>query len=140
LLDVTIVNIALPSIQRELHASSGELEGVGGAIMSALALSILSETYSGKARAGAIGIWATVAGLGFGLGPVVGGRVTTCGTSASSSSAKAPRTSSITGRADWRTESRASPLAWGLSAGGLARAARPDAVRIARGPVVLLLC
>ena len=133
LLDVTIVNIALPSIQRELHASSGELEwvisayalslavliplsgslgdrfgrkrffaagmvvfalgsvacalsasaleliaaralqGVGGAVMSALALSILSETYSGKARAGAIGIWATVAGLGFGLGPVVGG-------------------------------------------------------------------
>src|ERR1700728_2446785 len=108
LLDVTIVNIALPSIQRELHASSGELEwvisayalslaaliplsgtlgdrfgrkrffavgmvvfalgsvacalstsaseligarafqGVGGAIMSALAFSILSETYSGK--------------------------------------------------------------------------------------------
>ena len=133
LLDITIVNIALPSIQLELHESSGELEwvisayalslaaliplsgslgdrfgrkrffaagmvvfalgsvacalsasapeliaaralqGVGGAIMSALALSILSETYSGKARAGAIGIWATVAGLGFGLGPVVGG-------------------------------------------------------------------
>ena len=133
LLDVTIVNIALPSIQRELHASSGELEwvisayalslavliplsgslgdrfgrkrffaagmvvfalgsvacalsasaleliaaralqGAGGAVMSALALSILSQTYSGKARAGAIGIWATVAGLGFGLGPVVGG-------------------------------------------------------------------
>src|SRR5271156_304499 len=133
LLDITIVNIALPSIQRELNASSGELEwvisayalslaaliplsgslgdrfgrkrffaagmvvfalgsvacalstsapeligarvsqGVGGAIMSALALSILSETCSGKARAGAIGIWATVAGLGFGLGPVVGG-------------------------------------------------------------------
>jgi MFS transporter, DHA2 family, methylenomycin A resistance protein len=133
LLDVTIVNVALPSIQRQLHESSGDLEwvisayalslaalipvsgtlgdrfgrkrffavgmvvfalgsvacalstsapeligarafqGVGGAIMSALALSILSETYSGKARAGAIGIWATVAGLGFGLGPVVGG-------------------------------------------------------------------
>src|ERR1700722_986444 len=133
LLDVTIVNVALPSIQRELHESSGELEwvisayalslaaliplsgslgdrfgrkrffaagmvvftlgsvacalsasapdligaraiqGVGGAIMSALGLSILSETYSGTARAGAIGIWATVAGLGFGLGPVVGG-------------------------------------------------------------------
>src|ERR1700728_1305105 len=133
LLDVTIVNIALPSIQRELHASSGELEwvisayalslaalipfsgilgdrfgrkrcfaagmvvfalgsitcalsssaveliaarafqGVGGAMMSALALSILSQAYSGKARASAIGIWATCAGLGFGLGPVVGG-------------------------------------------------------------------
>ncbi len=135
LLDITIVNIALPSIQRELHDSSSELEwvisayalslatliplsgslgdrfgrkrffavgmlvftlgsiacalsssapeligargfqGVGGAVMSALALSILSETYSGKARAGAIGIWATCAGLGFGLGPVVGGRL-----------------------------------------------------------------
>jgi DHA2 family methylenomycin A resistance protein-like MFS transporter len=133
LLDVTIVNVALPSIQRELHESSGELEwvisayalslaaliplsgslgdrfgrkrffaagmvvfalgsmacalsssaveliaarafqGVGGAMMSALALSILSQAYSGKARAGAIGIWATCAGLGFGLGPVVGG-------------------------------------------------------------------
>jgi MFS transporter, DHA2 family, methylenomycin A resistance protein len=133
LLDITIVNVALPSIQRELHESSSDLEwvisayalslatliplsgtlgdrfgrkrffaagmviftlgsvacalsasaldliaaraleGVGGAIMSALALSILSQTYSGKARAGAIGIWATCAGLGFGLGPVVGG-------------------------------------------------------------------
>ena len=128
-LDVTIVNVALPSIQRELHESSGELEwvisayalslaaliplsgslgdrfgrkrffaagmvvfalgsmacalsssaveliaarafqGVGGAMMSALALSILSQAYSGKARADAIGIWATCAGLG----PVVGG-------------------------------------------------------------------
>jgi len=133
LLDVTIVNVALPSIQRELHESSSELEwiisayalslaaliplsgtlgdrfgrkrffavgmvmftlgtvacalsrsapeligarafqGVGGAVMSALALSILSGVYSGTARAGAIGIWATVAGLGFGLGPVIGG-------------------------------------------------------------------
>jgi EmrB/QacA subfamily drug resistance transporter len=133
LLDVTIVNIALPSIQRELGESSSDLEwvisayalslaalipvsgslgdrfgrkrlftagmvvfalgsvacamsasapdliaaravqGAGGAIMSALTLSILSQAYSGKARAGAIGIWATSAGLGFGLGPVVGG-------------------------------------------------------------------
>jgi DHA2 family methylenomycin A resistance protein-like MFS transporter len=137
LLDVTIVNIALPSIQRELHESSSELEwvisayalslaaliplsgtlgdrfgrkrffaagmtvfaagsvacalsasapdliaaralqGVGGAVMSALALSILTETYAGKAQAGAIGIWATCAGLGFGLGPVVGGLLLT---------------------------------------------------------------
>src|ERR1700733_6156957 len=133
LLDITIVNIALPSVQRELHESSSELEwvisayalslaaliplsgtlgdrfgrkrffaagmfvftpgsgacalsasaveliaargfeGVGGAMMSALALSILSQASSGKARASAIGIWATCAGLGFGLGPVVGG-------------------------------------------------------------------
>ena len=133
LLDITIVNIALPSIQSELHMSPGLLEwvisayalalatfiplggtlgdrygrkrvflaglvvftlasaacalstvdvalisfrvlqGVGGAVMSALTLSILSETYPSETRAGAIGIWSAIAGLGFGLGPVVGG-------------------------------------------------------------------
>ncbi len=133
LLDVTIVNIALPSIQHQLHMSPGRLEwvisayalslatlipfggtlgdrygrkklflvgmvvftlgsiacalsptdltligaravqGVGGAVMSALTLSILTETYPPKTRAGAIGIWAAIAGLGFGAGPVVGG-------------------------------------------------------------------
>jgi MFS family permease len=67
------------SVACALSASAPELigarafQGVGGAIMSALALSILTGTYSGEARAGAIGIWATCAGLGFGLGPVVGG-------------------------------------------------------------------
>jgi MFS transporter, DHA2 family, methylenomycin A resistance protein len=133
LLDVTIVNTALPSIQRELHMTPGQLEwvisayalslaafiplggalgdrygrkrfflaglvvfaagslacalspndvaliaaravqGIGGAVMSALTLSILTETYPPARRAGAIGVWAAIAGLGFGLGPVVGG-------------------------------------------------------------------
>ncbi len=133
LLDITIVNVALPSMQRELHMSQGRLEwvisayaltlatlipfggtlgdrlgrkkvflgglviftlasagcalstsdlvligfrvlqGVGGAVMSALTLSILSEAYPAERRAGAIGIWAAVAGLGFGAGPIVGG-------------------------------------------------------------------
>ncbi len=133
LLDITIVNVALPSIQRELHESGAALEwvvsayalslaalipvsgtlgdrygrkrvfaigmvifimgsaacalapsaqalsgaravqGVGGAVMSALTLSILSEAYPRRVRAGAIGIWATCAGIGFGLGPVLGG-------------------------------------------------------------------
>lgn len=133
LLDITIVNIALPSMQRELHLSPGWLEwvisayalslaalipvggtlgdrygrrrvflvgllvftaasagcalsssdlmligfrvlqGVGGAVMSALTLSILSETFPPERRAGAIGIWAAIAGLGFGAGPILGG-------------------------------------------------------------------
>lgn len=133
LLDVTIVNIALPSIQRQLHMSPGRLEwvisayalslatliplggtlgdrygrkrvflvgmvvfmagtaacalspsdlaligarvvqGVGGAVMSALTLSILTETFPSDVRAAAIGTWAAVAGLGFGSGPVIGG-------------------------------------------------------------------
>jgi MFS family permease len=133
LLDVTIVNIALPSIQHELHVSPGNLEwvvsayalslaafiplggalgdrfgrkrlfmfgmvvfalgsaacavstgdaaligaraiqGVGGAVMSALTLSILAETYPPRERAGAIGLWAAIGGLGFGSGPVAGG-------------------------------------------------------------------
>jgi MFS transporter, DHA2 family, methylenomycin A resistance protein len=133
LLDITIVNVALPSIQHELKASADSLEwvisayalamatliplsgtlgdrygrkrlftigvavftvgsvacalspsagaligaravqGVGGAIMAALTLSILSETYPAEQRVRAIGIWATCASLGFGLGPVIGG-------------------------------------------------------------------
>ncbi len=133
LLDVTIVNVALPSIQHDLGVSPGALEwvvgayalalatlipfggalgdrygrrrfflaglalftlasalcalstvdvelicfrvlqGVGGAAMSALTLSILVETYPAPKRAAAIGTWAAIAGLGFGAGPVVGG-------------------------------------------------------------------
>jgi MFS transporter, DHA2 family, methylenomycin A resistance protein len=133
LLDVTIVNTALPSIQRELHMTAGALEwvisayalslaafiplggalgdrygrkrfflvgmvvftlgsvacalstsevaligsralqGAGGAFMAALTLAILTETYPVERRAGAFGMWAAISGLGFGLGPVVGG-------------------------------------------------------------------
>ena len=133
LLDITIVNIALPSIQRQLHMSPDRLEwvisayalslatliplggalgdrygrkrvfllgmvvfmagsaacalsptdlsligarvvqGVGGAVMSALTLSILTETFPAETRSAAIGTWAAVAGLGFGSGPIVGG-------------------------------------------------------------------
>lgn len=132
-LDVTIVNVALPSIQRDLHMAPGDLEwvisayalslaalipvggalgdrygrkliflvgitifalgsiacalspngealivfrvlqGIGGAAMLALTLSILTETFPPPTRAGAIGTWAAIGGTGFGVGPVVGG-------------------------------------------------------------------
>jgi MFS transporter, DHA2 family, methylenomycin A resistance protein len=131
--DVTIVNVALPSIQRSLHTTPGDLEwvisayalalaalipvggalgdrygrkrifligvmvfalgsvgcalsrsdaaligfralqGVGGAAMLALTLSIITETFPAQTRAGAIGTWAAIGGTGFGVGPVMGG-------------------------------------------------------------------
>ena len=133
LLDITIVNVALPSIQHELGVSPSNLEwvvgaytlvlaalilvsgalgdrlgrkrvflvglvvftlasagcalatddpqlialravqGVGGAAMAALTLSILVDTVPEQRRTAAIGTWAAMGGLGFGLGPVVGG-------------------------------------------------------------------
>lgn len=132
-LDLTIVNVALPAVQRDLHMSPGGLEwvisayslslaalvpvggalgdrygrkrvfltgmtvftlgsiacalsssgaaliasragqGVGGAAMLALTLSILTETFPSETRARAIGIWAAIGGTGFGAGPVAGG-------------------------------------------------------------------
>ena len=132
-LDLTIVNVALPVVQRDLHMSPGGLEwvisayslslaalipvggalgdrygrkrvfltgmavftlgsigcalsasgaaliasragqGVGGAAMLALTLSILTETFPSETRARAIGIWAAIGGTGFGAGPVAGG-------------------------------------------------------------------
>jgi DHA2 family methylenomycin A resistance protein-like MFS transporter len=133
LLDITIVNVALPSIQRELDVSAGSLvwtinayvlplaslilvggtlgdrygrkrvfvlgfalftlfsagcalstsdhaliafralQGVGAALLAPLSLSILVDAFEAERRAWAIGIWATIAGFGFGLGPIVGG-------------------------------------------------------------------
>jgi DHA2 family methylenomycin A resistance protein-like MFS transporter len=133
LLDNTIVNVALPSIQRELGVTPSNLEwvvnayvlalaslilvggtlgdrygrkrlflaglaifaffsaacalapddpqlvafracqGVGAAVMAPLTLAILVDAFPPERRATAIGIWAAVAGIGFGAGPVLGG-------------------------------------------------------------------
>jgi EmrB/QacA subfamily drug resistance transporter len=133
LLDITIVNVALPSIQRELDVTPSTLvwtinayvlplasfilvggtlgdrygrkrvfvlgfalftlfsagcalstsdhmliafralQGMGAALLAPLSLSILVDAFEPERRAWAIGMWATIAGFGFGLGPVLGG-------------------------------------------------------------------
>jgi MFS transporter, DHA2 family, methylenomycin A resistance protein len=132
-LDVLIVSVALPSMQREIHLSPAGLEwvvsayalalaaliplggalgdhfgrrrifvagvvvftlasagcalsvsggmligfrvvqGIGGAVMSSLTLSLLSEAYPPEDRARPIGIWAAVSGLAVAGGSVLGG-------------------------------------------------------------------
>jgi MFS transporter, DHA2 family, methylenomycin A resistance protein len=132
-LDVMIVSVALPSLQRELHLSPASLEwvvsayalalaalipvggalgdhfgrrrvflcgvglfmlasvgcalsvsggmligfrviqGIGGAVMSSLTLSLITEAYPPEARTGPIGLWAAVSGLAVAGGSVVGG-------------------------------------------------------------------
>src|SRR5580700_6336591 len=132
-LDVMIVSVALPALQRELHLSPAGLEwvvsayalalaalipvggalgdhfgrkliflagvivfmlasvgcalsvsggmligfrviqGIGGAVMSSLTLSLITEAYPPEARTGPIGLWAAVSGLAVAGGSVVGG-------------------------------------------------------------------
>src|SRR5580704_13506702 len=137
LLDITIVIVALPTIQSELHASFSDVQwvidayaltlasvlltagsladrygqrllfsvgliaftlgsllcgisqssimlilsrsaqGIGGAILFATSLSLLAHTFHGKERGMAFGVWGAVTGVAAGLGPVLGGFITT---------------------------------------------------------------
>jgi MFS family permease len=130
LLDVTIVNVALPDIQRSLHASFADLQwvvdayaltlavllltagsladrygrrrlftvgltvftagsllcglaqspvmlilsrgaqGVGGAIMFSTSLALLAQSFRGRERGTAFGIWGATTGVATALGPV----------------------------------------------------------------------
>jgi EmrB/QacA subfamily drug resistance transporter len=136
LLDITVVNVALPDIQKELHTSFTELQwvvdayalmlatcmlnagtlgdllgrkrvfvigvglftlasaacgaatsplfldlargaqGIGGAIMFAVSLAILSQEFHGRERGTAFGIWGATIGAAVAVGPLVGGALT----------------------------------------------------------------
>jgi EmrB/QacA subfamily drug resistance transporter len=136
LIDVTVVNVALPDIQQDLHASFSDLEwvvdayaltlaafqltsgslgdrlgrkqlfiggiglfavsslacglaptaitldwfravqGVGGAIMFANSLALLGQSYSGRDRGTAFGVWGATTGASVAIGPLVGGALT----------------------------------------------------------------
>jgi EmrB/QacA subfamily drug resistance transporter len=137
LLDITIVNVALPKIQQELHASFTDLQwvidayaltlatlvlnagsladllgrkrvfatgvglftlgsaacgaattplflilarggqGIGGAMMFATSLAIISNEFHGRQRGTAFGIWGATVGAAVAIGPLVGGVLTT---------------------------------------------------------------
>src|SRR5262245_36625144 len=51
------------------------VQGVGGAIVMPLTLTIIASAFPREKRAAAIGIWGGVAGLAVALGPVVGGAI-----------------------------------------------------------------
>ena len=62
-----------PSIDALIAARA--LQGVGGAIVTPLTLTILSAAVPPNRRGMALGIWGGVSGLAVALGPVVGGAI-----------------------------------------------------------------
>jgi EmrB/QacA subfamily drug resistance transporter len=62
-----------PSVDALIAARA--LQGMGGAVVAPLSLTILSEAFPPERRGLPLGIWSGVSGLGVALGPVVGGAV-----------------------------------------------------------------
>jgi EmrB/QacA subfamily drug resistance transporter len=52
------------------------VQGIGGAIMFATALALLGNTYQGRDRGIAFGVWGALTGVAVGVGPIVGGALT----------------------------------------------------------------
>jgi EmrB/QacA subfamily drug resistance transporter len=51
------------------------VQGVGGAIVAPLTLTLIAGTFPAEKRGAALGIWSAISGLGVALGPLVGGAV-----------------------------------------------------------------
>jgi EmrB/QacA subfamily drug resistance transporter len=64
-----------------LAPGSGELiaaralQGIGGAIVAPLTLTLLADAFPPERRGAALGIWSGISGMGVALGPLVGGAV-----------------------------------------------------------------
>lgn len=55
---------------------SRAVQGIGGAVMFSTALALLAQTFHGRERGTAFGIWGAVTGISTALGPVLGGLLT----------------------------------------------------------------
>jgi EmrB/QacA subfamily drug resistance transporter len=51
-------------------------QGVGGAILFSTSLALLAQTFHGKERGVAFGVWGAITGVSTGLGPILGGAIT----------------------------------------------------------------
>jgi len=60
----------------QLVIGEAVIEGIGASLMMPSSLAILSNTFVGRERATAFGVWAAVGGAGGALGPVIGGFLT----------------------------------------------------------------
>ena len=60
-----------------LLIASRSFQGIGGAVMFAVSLALLGQSFRGKERGVAFGAWGAVAGIATALGPVLGGLITT---------------------------------------------------------------
>jgi MFS family permease len=55
---------------------SRSAQGVGGAIMFSTSLALLAQSFQGKERGVAFGVWGAVTGVATALGPILGGVIT----------------------------------------------------------------
>ncbi len=69
-----LCGVAQSSIMLILSRSA---QGIGGAILFATSLALLAQSFQGKERGMAFGVWGAVTGVATGLGPVLGGIITT---------------------------------------------------------------